>query len=567
MSVTFCYYFFVILKVIAIGFFLMSISSLLFRSSILVILTTLSSVHAQDFFASGSGSNSSSSGFLSNPSSSSDNILSDGSGNAQPASPSRSSLGNKRARRFQVSPYAAASIAYSDNIGLVSDNDPTKESGTIYNVGVGVNASYGSERLDAVAGVSLNQIWRSNDTDATIPAANAGVSTEIIKNFLYLDALGNVQGMRGNGLAVNSPSGASNADYEVYLQTSVSPYIRHNFGNRAVGELRYGYDYGSGTANTIGEVQSHTYTGSLGTADNTGRLNVQGSVSYTDIQYQDELNNDNDSTQLTGEVTASYALSRTLTAIGQIGYDEVEMDDNLYGEELSGEFYNVGLQYQPNSRLRLTGRVGERHNTGYYAVDGNYNLTKRAFIGVTAMTQLLTAIPLGFQGNITPGTAFDEVAEGETLASSLNNTVAGGGAVPNDGQVPFGNVQNRQLYISRSVTGYLGTSIGKGDLGIAVGYEDRDFNSAVDEIAKTATAQYRHNFTNKISGTIEGFYFGLDGLPINTQDTYGIRLLGNYAINDQVNLFASVGRTERSAEVVNGDFTEHNISAGVSTQF
>lgn len=540
----------------------MAIHTLILRASIYVVLMTLSS-HAQSVFGTDSGSQQS--GFLSSPSSSDDNILSDNASSNN--TPRISPLSSKRSRRFQVTPYASASVTYSDNLGLVSDNSPDKESGLIYNAAVGVNASYQSKRLDAVAGVNLSQIWRDNGTDNTLPSANAGVSAEVIRNLLFLDALGSIQGLRGNGLDTNSSSGASNFDYEAYITASISPYIRYNFGNLAVGELRYGYDYGGGSADSIGEVQSNTYSASLGTANLSNRLNVDTSVSYTDIEYEDQLGANEDSQQYTAEVTARYALTPRLTAVGQVGYDEVRLNDQEFADQLSEVFYNAGLEYMPSQRLRLTARYGQRNDTEYYLLDGNYNLTKRAFIGVTGISQLLTAIPVGFRGNITPGTAFDEVIEGETLASSLNDTVVGGGTVANDGLTPFGSVQNRELFISQSINAYLGINMGNGELGVAIGYEDRDFNTAVDEKVRTATAQYRYNIARDVTGTIEAFYFGLDGLPQNTQDTYGIRLLADYALNDQVSLFASVGRTQRSAELADADFTEHSITAGITSQF
>lgn len=536
----------------------MSLNSLLAKTSLLVVLLTITA-KAQNVGLSTTPK----SGFLSSPSDSNNDIDVRDTSNVASIKP----LTDKKLRRFKISPYGAATATYSDNIGLNPDSSPLKESGMIYSTSAGVNAAYESQHLDAVAGVGLTRIWRDNDTADTIPTAQAGVSTELINNFLYLDALGSATGLRQNAYASIAPSGASNSNFETYLQGSVSPYLRHQFGNLAVGELRYGYDYGGGTSDSIGTVQSNTYKASLGTANNSGRLNVNGSTSYTDLSYKDQFGNSNDSTQLTPEVTATYALTKKLSAIGQVGYDEIDMTDTSYAKNLSGAFYNAGLQYMPSDRARITGRYGKRHSTEYYAVDGNYDVTKRVYIGATAMSQLLTAIPLGYRGNTAPGTAFDAAVKGETLASKLDNILPGGNSSRNVGQTILGNQQNTQLYLSRSVTAYLGMTLQNGDTGLAVGYERRDYNLASDEVVKTATAHYRHNFTRKFSGTIEGFYYGLDGLIVNTSNTYGGRLLGNYALNDTVNLFAAVGRTERTAEFRDAEYTEHNISAGVSAQF
>ncbi|MFT6071900.1 MAG: hypothetical protein ACJAXL_000430 [Alphaproteobacteria bacterium] len=548
------------------------------KLSVIAVTMSLNAAYAQDVMSSNSG-------FLSSPSSNNADIL--GNDSTQDAQSTPSVYSNnklrKKSRRFKISPYAGLSATYSDNIGLVSDNSPNKEDGMVYNASVGVNASYESQKLDAVAGVGLMQIVRSNDTNDTVPTGSAGVSTELVNNLLYLDALGSVTGLVGNARGANVPSGASSADYDIFLQGTISPYLRHQFGNILVGELRYGYDYGGGTADTIGTIQSHTYRASFGTSDNAGRLNINGSTSYSDISFQNEDVNtssnltgnnallaNNDSTQLTNEVSADYVLTKSLTLLGQAGHDKIEMEDSEYADQLSGVFYNVGLQYMPSERLRLTGRIGERNDTLYYLVDGNYNLTKRVFVGATAVSQLMTAIPLGFRGNIAPGTAFDAAVEGQTLASQLNDQLPGStqNNGQNNGQNLLGNQQNRELFRSQALTAYLGMQSKNGDFGVALGYENRNYNRATDEIIKTATVHYRHNFNRQISGTVEGYYSDLDGLAENTNQTYGARLLGNYALNDSVNLFAAIGRNERKTEFSQDfEFTEHNVTAGISTQF
>jgi uncharacterized protein (PEP-CTERM system associated) len=526
------------------------------QTSLFVVLLT-ASVHAQGFDVPDTPE----SGFLSSPTDLDEEV-------SEVNQESIDGITNKKMRRFKVSPYASATATYSDNIELSPDNSKDKESGMIYGAGVGLNAAYESRRLDAIAGVNVTQAWRGNDTSQTLPTANAGISSELISNLFFLDALGSVQALRDDALAVNSFSGAGNGNYETYLQGSVSPYLRHQFGKLAVGELRYGYDYGGGSTDTVGTVQSHTYKASLGTSDNASRLNINGSTSYTDIGYEDQFGDSNDSTQLTNEVTTTYALTHKVTLIGQIGHDKVEtVGDDAYSDDLTGLFYNGGLQYRPTERLRMTGRYGRRHNTQYYALDGNYNVTKRVFIGATAMTQLLTAIPVGYQGNIAPGTALSGVQKGESLASQLDNRLPGATTVGNVGQTILGNQENSQIYISSSVNAYLGTELSSGSAGLALGYETRDYNTAQDEVITTATANYRHDFNKKISATLEGFYYSLESLIANTNDTYGARLLGNYALNNTVNLFAAVGRTERTAEFVDAEFTEHNATIGISTQF
>ena len=259
--------------------------------------------------------------------------------------------------------------------------------------GGGVRADMVTNRLDAAGTVAANVNWGSDQETQIAPYIEGAATAEILRNHLFIDGLANYSTVLNTASAFNSNSGASSGDVEGLGSVSVSPYWRQKIGNWAVGELRYGYDQSFTTANNVGDLRSHSYQATVGTGDRFNRFSVEGSVGHIDSDYSTGFGNDGDMTQTTYMLSGTYGLTRTLSLIGNTGYDHVT-DTNIDDDEFSGAFYNAGLQYVPNSRMSVRGLVGRRNNALSYSLDANYQVNDRVYLGATAQTQLLP--PAGF---------------------------------------------------------------------------------------------------------------------------------------------------------------------------
>lgn len=484
-------------------------------------------------------------------------------------------VNNYKPRGVKITPFANANVTYSDNMNLTHDNE---EAGLFYGVGGGVRADMVTNRLDA-AGTAAARIGWGNDQDAQIaPYLEAAATAELIRNRLYIDGIANFSSILNTASAFNSNSGASSGDIEGIGAVSISPYWRQKIGNWAVGELRYGYDQSFTTADNVGDLRSHSYQATIGTGDRFNRMSLEGSVGHIVSDYNMGLGNDGDMTQTTYMLSGTYGLTKTLSLIGNAGYDQVS-DTNINDDEFSGAFYNAGLQYTPNSRASFRGMIGRRNNALSYSVDANYKVNDRLYLGATAQTQLLP--PAGFAnrtllaGN-NAGTLNDRIQSGMTPAEAIRTVyglqdggVVGGSAnnITSD-TVIAGNDQNMSPFRNELMMLFAGVSGRQWSGNASVGVQNSDYDNAQDQKTIIATASLGRQLGHKWSTTLGGYYYGIDtGYVQNESETLGLNLGVNYSINKYLNAFGSVQRLVRSAPIEENEFTEHSATLGINASF
>ena len=486
---------------------------------------------------------------------------------------SPAAMNNFKPSGIKITPFANANVTYSDNVNLTHENE---ESGLLYGVGGGVRADMVTNRLDAAGTVSANIGW-GGDRDAQIaPFVEGAATAEILRNRLYVDGIANFSTILNTASAFNSNSGAGNGDIEGIGALSISPYWRQKIGNWAVGELRYGYDKSFTTADNVGDLQSHSYQATIGTGDRFNRVSLEGSVGHIMSDYSDGQGNDGDMTQTTYMLSGTYGLTKTLSLIGNTGYDSVS-DTNINDDEFSGAFYNAGLQYTPNSRASFRAMAGRRNNGLSYSVDANYQMNDRIYLGATAQTQLLP--PAGFAnrsilaGN-NAGTLNDRINSGASPAEAIR-TVYGlqDGAILGDGNITSdtiiaGSDQNMSPFRSELMMLFAGISGQKWSGNASAGIQNSDYENAQDQTATIASASLGRQLSKKWSAQLGGYYYGLEtGFEQNESQTLGLNAGLNYNINKYLNAFGSIQRLVRSAPVAENEFTEHSATLGLSASF
>ena len=299
-------------------------------------------------------------------------------------------MNNFKKRAFKITPFANVNVTYSDNVNLDHENE---ESGMLYGGAAGIRADMVTNRLDAAGTAAANISWGSDYDTQFSPFVEAAATAELLRNRLYVDALANYSTIFNNASSYTSQSGASSGDIEGIGSVSVSPYWRQKIGNWAVGELRYGYDQSFNNSDNLGDLRSHSYQATLGTGDRFNRISVEGSIGHIDSDYNAGLGNDGDMSQTTYLLSGTYGVTKTLSLIGNVGYDSVS-DTNVGDNEFSGASYHAGLQYTPNSRMSVRGLIGRRYNDMSYSIDANYNVNERVYVGATAQTQLLPLLAM-----------------------------------------------------------------------------------------------------------------------------------------------------------------------------
>ncbi|MEM6602880.1 MAG: hypothetical protein AAF621_02415 [Pseudomonadota bacterium] len=478
-------------------------------------------------------------------------------------------------RVFKITPFIGADVTFSDNVNLTRDN---RESGIIYGLNGGVRADIVTNRLDAAGTAAGSYFYNRDNGSEFAPFVEAGATAEIVRNHLFIDGLASYSTIFNNTESASSLTGANNNDLEGFGSFSLSPYWRQRIGNWAVGELRYGYDQAISSSDNIGDLTTHSYQGTIGTGDRFRRFSLQGTVAYADSDYDGGLaggGNEGDLQQTTYQLSGAYGLTRTLSLIGDVGYDDVS-GANVSDDTFTAPFFNAGLEYRPNSRARFLGKVGQRYNEINYLVEGNYNVTDRVYIGATAQTNLLP--PSGFSNTTRnlPGNSSaniqNQINNGDSAAEAIRTVVGlqDGRIIgqTNDGLIVTGSDQNFDPYRSESAFLFAGFAGNKLNATLSGGFERRDFEFATDEDAYIANGLMSYQWADKWNSAIDVFYLSLKtNFSENESDTLGAYFTTTYAVNNNLSAFGRVGRLQRTAPVRNNEFEEHSATLGLSATF
>lgn len=476
-------------------------------------------------------------------------------------------------KHFKLTPFIGAEATYTDNINLSHNN---KESGMLYNIYGGVRGDVTTNRFDGAGTAAGNIYWnnKSNNVDVS-PHVEAAGTAEILRNRLFIDGLANYTTTYETAGA-RSSTGAGDGLLNGIGSVSVSPYWRQKIGNWAVGELRYGYDAGFSEADGVGDMQTHSYQATLGTGDRFNRYSLKGRLAHIDSSYSNPITNANgDMKQSTAELIGSYGLTQRLALLGTIGYDEVS-GANIPDDEYSGEFWGAGAEYRPNSRARIMGMYGRRNNAPSYLAEASYQLNN-AYAGVTAMTSL--APPSGYNHNtlrlsgqqLADFNSFLDKNKDKSVAEAIRTkyNIRDGQMITSGGEaVIVGNGQNLDPYRNRTVTGYMGGNLKNLNVSGSLTYDERDFKYATDEKAMIATAGLGYQLTQRLSTSLEGFYYALEtDVKRNESWTYGGGWGLQYALTKNVSAYTLLRHTERKANVRQFEYKENAATIGISANF
>lgn len=263
--------------------------------------------------------------------------------------------------QWQIVPTLSVAETFTDNVGLQPAG--LERSDFVTQVSPGVIVSAAGPRLRLNANYSPQFIYRANEGTADVfQQLSANGNAELMEQLLFVDATAS---MFQSNLSLFAPQPDSNVNStanRTNVRTfTVSPYLRHAFGNFAQGEARYTYS----TVNTdasasLSNSQSSGINLSLGSGPSfrlyTWNLNYNKQYLYygqgAGTQTPDVV---------TETVTAfgRRLLTPQLAVVSTVGYE-----DNNYvfvGTPPKGSFWNAGLQWTPTLRTNLSFTTGRRY--------------------------------------------------------------------------------------------------------------------------------------------------------------------------------------------------------------
>lgn len=280
---------------------------------------------------------------------------------------------------WRVSPALTVSESFTDNVSLGPAGSERSEWVTTISPGVSVVGS--SARLRLNASYSPQLIYRAHQGTTDIAHyLNATGNAELLSRTLFLDFRSSVSQQNVSLLGPQSDSNVNTTNNRTTTKTyGISPYLRHEFGADAIGELRFTHDavhYGSNSG-AASSSTSERIDAKLGSGPSYKLFTWNIALSQSHVEYSQN------GQKIDGQnytFSAGRLITPDLRVNASYGYEDSGYPSTS-GQALSGTFWNVGPEWTPSDRTRIAATFGRR----YYGPSRSFSASHRAklaFVGV-----------------------------------------------------------------------------------------------------------------------------------------------------------------------------------------
>jgi len=260
---------------------------------------------------------------------------------------------------WQVRPMLSVSEHYSDNISLAPSGSARSEWTT--RISPGVSVSGNSARLHFNATYTPELLYRVNQATTDVShALNALGNAELLSRTLFVDVRANVSQQNVSLLGPQAESNVNTTTNRTSVKSyGISPYLRHDFGFDAFGELRFTHDavHLGGNSGGVSSSTSERVDAKLtsGPAYKLFTWNLAFSKSHVEYtQTGQKIDEKNVSASVGRLITPEIRLNVNA------GYEDSGYPSTT-GQELKGAFWSVGPAWTPSERTRVAATFGRRY--------------------------------------------------------------------------------------------------------------------------------------------------------------------------------------------------------------
>lgn len=283
---------------------------------------------------------------------------------------------------WQIHPALSVSESYSDNITLAPAGLARSEWTTRVRPSVLIMGNSARLRFSALYAPEL--LHRAVESSSGVSHfLDASGQAELLTRTLFVDFRSGISQQNVSLLGPQADSNINTTSNRTSIRTySVSPYLRHEFGSDATGELRLTHDSmrigggGSISGNTgaVSNSSSNRVDATLGSGPAYKLMTWNIALTKSHIDYQQ-------TGQKVDAERFSVGLGRLVTQDIRLnanaGYEDSGYPDSL-GQKLKGTFWSVGPEWTPSPRTRVSATFGHR----YFGASRMFHLEHRSRLTV-----------------------------------------------------------------------------------------------------------------------------------------------------------------------------------------
>lgn len=457
------------------------------------------------------------------------------------------------ATSWQLSPSVELSETYSDNITLQSAGQEESQYVTQFTPGLALTAD--GRRLDLSFNYRLQNLFYARGSNRRYRSNHqlqARMDAELMREVLFFDANASIrqQVLDADGNIGQGNIAISSGQTDV-ATISLSPHAKKRLGHWSMGELRYTHDRVMYPDHRARDSFSNTIAVSLVDAKPVDRWSWRLGYSLRTVDYSEARRPSERREQI--NLGLGYDLSSKISLNGAVGYEDHEYESAPGASSLSGDYWNLGLNWRPTRRTNVAVGGGRRffgtvwnlgimHRARRTTISGSYSeelSTRREYI-------------LGFvtdeQGNL--------LIDLDTFR-------------PIEVRIPFDTVFIRKR-------GQLDIDIGvrKSTVSLGAYVEYRDYELSVIDRANDHNEKIKGGSINwrRQLGRRTSLFLGARLLLADVRDGSQDRLLTSRArlerqLGRQISTSAEVRRTERDRSGEGRDYTENLLTARLSMKW
>jgi len=290
---------------------------------------------------------------------------------------------NSFSAEWSIQPSLSVSQTYTDNVrlgggglggglgGLSSDG---KKDDFITRINPGVNFSGKSRRYQINSLYTMNNLIfaKNSNFNRTRHQLRTDATAELLKDLFFIDGLASIRQQNATLFGAQTTDNinvtGNRRDVRVY---TVSPYIRHRFGNLASTELKYTYGIVESSAGGLRNSRRNSYLASLTSGDYFRTLSWGLNYSHQRIHLDGGQLRPARTVELERSIAnLRYNITRRFSLTASGGYERNSFI-SIRGKP-SSPTWTVGFIWFPNKRTEISGSAGKRFFGDTYAANIKY---------------------------------------------------------------------------------------------------------------------------------------------------------------------------------------------------